>query len=216
MSKRGLIYCCMCGEILEEDTVRHIVIKDRETKKSRKLFDVCKDCSNKVAYMKYPAKRFTPSMYKNISFTGIFIRDAYTKKMKLAYDVIPYQLEYLMSLEIPKDKIKLKYKDGKRLYSRFEVERWMNLSTDNLIYSMYLVYNRQTEDEKVRRDTKYANSVGFNKPDASFMTGMCRIYECKGIEYTEKQLARISHIMKKYINQVTLYINAEGKILKGV
>ncbi len=213
-----LFYCHMCGKILEKEEVHNITIRDVETHKELKLYDTCKDCAKKVLNLKFKPEKLTPSQRKKPVFASIIIKRPFTKpsKEKLVYDVLPYQLEKIKALELDINELKLTYKSGARIYTEFQVQKWMDLDDKNLIEGMMMVYKHQTEDEKKSRETKYANSVGFNKPDASFMTGMGRIFECRGFDYTEAQLARIKKTMPKYARQVTLYVNAENKILEGV
>ena len=218
MSK-GLVYCHMCGSILQRNENKQIVARDWATKKSKMLFDVCPQCAAKVENMKLPVARIKNR--KRFSFTSIIIRDVEPRKRKTVYDVLPNQLEYIKQLEVPLENLKLTYATGKRLYTNMQVKKWILLERANLIEAMYMLYNHQTEDEKAGRETKYANSVGFNKPDADFLSGMSRIYECakddnRKPRYTVKQYKAIEKRVLKYIKQLTLYINAEGKILRGV
>lgn len=215
-----ICYCHICGEILEEEQYQ-IITKDVDSKKKSKLFDTCNSCAVKVSKMMFSAMKLSPNMRKNPIFTSIIIKRSksvkYPLKSKLMFDVLPHQLDEIKALEVDKTKLKLRYKSGNILYQEHQVKQWMLSSTKNLVDAMVMVWNHQTDDEKKKRETKYANDVGFNKPDASFMTGMSRIYECKGYEsYSDKQLVKMEKIMLKYIKQVTLYINAEGKILEGI
>ena len=215
---RGLVYCHICGKILVSDNeIYQVVEQDPYTFKSKKLYDVCKECSEKLSVKEFPLKRQTPSIRKNPKFKSIILRQVKPRKEHIIYDVLPYQFDIIKSLEVNIDDLKLVYQDGKRVYTVNQIETWINKDYHNLIDAMTLLYKYQTDDEKKNRETKYANNVGFNKPDAAFMTGMCRIYEERGYDtYTDAQLATIKKCMKKYINQIMFYINSQNIILNGI
>lgn len=53
MSK-GLIYCHICGKILQRGEVQQIVHRNFDTKKEKLMFDLCGGCLQKIADMEIP------------------------------------------------------------------------------------------------------------------------------------------------------------------
>ena len=212
---KSFYYCQMCGTILNREEIKNIVSKSWLTGKREKLFSTCPSCAEKVAKMKFEPICF--SSRKKVQFYSITITDMVTRKSHKVYDILSEQLPAIKSLEVDVNKLKLTYKTGTRLYTEFQVKKWLQMNNSNLLEGLKLLYMHQTEDEQLSRSTKYANSVGFNKPDADFLTGMFRVYESRGAKaFSRKQIAAIKSKMLKYTKQLTLYINAEGLILKGV
>lgn len=212
---KGFYYCHMCGSIIERDEVKQIISKDWTTGRKEKLFDVCPDCASKIEKLRLPPVNIKSR--KKVKFYSVAISDFATRRSHKVYDVLSNQLDYIKSLEVDLNKLKLTYKTGSRLYTEFQVKKWLLLKRSNLLEGMYLLYQHQTDDEKKSRETKYANSVGFNKPDADFLSGMSRMYEDRGAGvFTKRQLKTIENKLLKYTKQITLYVNAEGMILKGV
>lgn len=214
---KKLKYCQMCGMILQDgDEHFQIVTKDWTTKKKTTLYSACKPCADKIENLKFKMPSFR-SRKKMPSYVTVNIRDVNTRKTRKVYDCLPTHIDYIKSLEVPADKLKIKYKDGGRLYTIYQVDKWMHLKRANLIEAMMLLYSYQTQDEKIARKTKYANSVGFNQADASFLTGMCRCYECdNSYQYTKRQYDAINKLMQKYVRQITFVVNTNNKILQGV
>ena len=134
-----------------------------------------------------------------------------TKKEKTLCELCSPCLEKIMSRQIPEDKLVLRRTDGKRYWREGDIEAYMNNSTEGLLRSLKKLYEYQTDDEKVNRETKYDNAVGFNKPDSSFLTGMAKKYiaeDCKVDGFTEKQIDTIRNKMQKYVAQLTIIANA--------
>ena len=215
-------YCHVCGALLEKSEVKQIIVRSWTTRKRNKLFDVCDKCANQIEHMVFKPVSF--KKHNNISYYTVSIKDFETRKSHKVYDILEQQLNAIKDLEADINELRLVHKSGSRLYTEFQVKKWLCLRRSNLLEGMYLLYLHQTEDEQKNRETKYANSVGFNKPDAAFLTGMSRIYEERVLKnnepiqsvYTRKQFAAIKERILKYTKQLTLYVNAEGRKLIGV
>lgn len=70
------------------------------------------------------------------------------------------------------------------------------------------IYDRQTEDEKSTKDTRYYNGVGFNAADASRLSYYATYIQKKGgLTGKHKDIARKK--IKKYSGQLAKIANGE-------
>mgnify|MGYP000151931552 CR=1 FL=1 len=79
----------------------------------------------------------------------------------------------------------------------------MKLLTDDrwLYRAVYVIYERQTTQEKLVCDTKENNGIGFNSVDGKALSEIAeRIIAGKTL--TAKQLAETRRRMLKYVNQL--------------
>lgn len=82
------------------------------------------------------------------------------------------------------------------------------LLTDDvwLIRALKAIYKHQTELERVNRNTKVLNNIGFNAMDADFLSGMVAFHKDRGF-FTPKQIEVIRKKMVKYAGQLTKIAN---------
>lgn len=203
-----LHYCHICGKILDKDEIYQLIEKSWETRKKHKLYETCEPCMLNIE-----RRRFTMPCIRNhkkkIVFTSIFRKDFATGKTKHLYDVLPEQLDKLKSLEVSKDDLVLKTKFNKRHWTEGAIRKMLETSDTQLMKACVKLYDYQTDDEKKGRETIHDNAVGFNKPDASFLTGMARLYSDKGLDgMTDKQIGKTRKLMMKYVAQLTIIANA--------
>lgn len=80
------------------------------------------------------------------------------------------------------------------------------------IKALLFVYDKQTEDEKKKKETLHDNGVGFNN-DAKLLSSLAEQYRAKGY-LSEKQLKLVMKIIPKYAHQIMNHSLATGKIRK--
>ena len=203
-----LHYCHICGKILDKSEIYQLIERDWDTGKKHKLYETCEPCMINIERRRF-AMPHIRNHKKKIVFTSIFKKEFSTGKTKHLYDVLPEQLEKLKSLEVSKDDLVLKTKFNKRYWTEGAMRRVLETSDEQLMKAVVKLYDYQTDDEKKGRETIHDNAVGFNKPDASFLTGMARLYSDQGLEkMTDKQIAKTRKLMLKYIAQLTIIANA--------
>jgi len=87
---------------------------------------------------------------------------------------------------------------------------WNKLSTNDsqLIKALHRLYDFQTRTEKIDRETKYFNNVGFNGTDGKFMSSLATFHKRFGY-LSSKQLFCLRKRMKKYSGQLAKIANGE-------
>jgi len=68
------------------------------------------------------------------------------------------------------------------------------------------VYNLQTEDEQIMKETAHQNGVGFNGVDAEFLSSLAQFYTAKGF-LTAGQLKYGRKKIMKYAGQLKMLAN---------
>lgn len=75
-------------------------------------------------------------------------------------------------------------------------------SNDNwVLRGLLAIWNKQTADEKMTKDTKHHNGVGFTGSDAEFYTAMADRVN-SGYSLSVRQMECIRKGMKKYAGQL--------------
>ncbi len=84
------------------------------------------------------------------------------------------------------------------------------LSSDRkwAIRALICIYNNQTNEEQIKRKTKYINSIGFNSSDACILTELSKFYLERNF-LTDKQLNIVYKRIPKYWNQLWKISNQE-------
>lgn len=202
-----LHYCEVCGQILDHDDIYQICKKDWETKKKQKLFEVCDKCLSNIENKHFEMPKLNKR--KPVKFSTIFKKEFATGKVKSLYDLLPEQVDKLLTLKVGKDDLILKTKFNRRYWTEGSIRRLIETSDKHLMDAVVKLYEYQTDDEKKGRKTIHDNAVGFNQPDASFLTGMARLYMDRGLDaMTEKQIAKTRKLTLKYVAQLTILANA--------
>lgn len=65
------------------------------------------------------------------------------------------------------------------------------------------LWDRQVEDEKAERTTKYDNNIGFDKPDASFFSHIVKDKLDLGLHLNDEQLENAKRRLSKYKTQLS-------------
>lgn len=69
------------------------------------------------------------------------------------------------------------------------------------------LYALQTEDEKINKDAKVRNGVGFTKHDAPFLSDIARKLPLYNMSMTPRQMARARPMVMKYWRQLAAIAN---------
>lgn len=200
-------YCECCGQILDRADVRKITVTNRTTKKRVVNFNLCEKDAERVKRIKLdPMRKVT--FRKNPDFYNVKITNCKDNSSKTIFAMPSWNLWQITKFCLPIEKLKLKGIGGKHYWTVREVKEALATDDKFLCECVELLYKYQTEDEKKARKTVHDNAVGFNQPDASFLSGMARLSECKGYKkFTKDQIAATRKAMTKYCTQVTLLLN---------
>ena len=213
MAKR--IFCDCCGkELLQElDMNYNIIFYDRQEKTSKTVLRLCETDVKKVRTMKFvPQKncriRTLPKWYNVVEHNA--------GKQKSLFQVPEWNLDQILAIN--NSKKTLFTVEGKVYYTKeyvlslvdgsiktkIDLDKWLINFNQGL-------YNMQTSDEKAKYATKWHNNVGYNKPDAQFMSAMARL-SFEGKELSYDQIATLRKKFKKYAEQVANIINEKNGI----
>ena len=204
----SLLYCHICGSIMERQELSRLVYKDHITKKRKTLYHVCGKCLHNLSRRRYKMNFFANN--KIIHTYRLFAEPMTRGKSVQLYDLMDAQLEVVKNLEVKKEKLKLITKDNRRIWTVFNVRNLIETNDVEMLKLMSKLFEYQTDDEKRERKTRWQNAVGFNQADASFLTGMSEKYEKQGQTksvFTERQLHAIRKRMLKYAQQITIILN---------
>lgn len=97
--------------------------------------------------------------------------------------------------------------EEKKVWTKEEI--WEKIqNNDKVMYrALVRLYDLQTEDEKVSKETKEHNGQGFNGYDAEIMSSFAEFYKKTGF-LTPKQKVIARKKLKKYTKQLTNIANA--------
>lgn len=207
-------FCDCCGkEITKKELQYGIVFYNRTTKHQKMELHLCLDDVKKVRNMKFVPekncrKRKVPDFYN--------IMEMHLGLQKSLYQVPEWNLDQIRSINV-KDPKKLFLSNGKRYYTKEYILSLVDPAINHknadyrLMEFVQKLFNKQTDDEKSKYETKWHNNVGFNKPDAKFMSAMARI-SFEGKELSPSQLDVTRKRFYKYAEQVANLINEENEI----
>lgn len=95
----------------------------------------------------------------------------------------------------------------RRLWTEEEVKKCLDTNERFVYAALMFLYNKQTDEEKVKGNTSEHNGVGFNAYDAPFLSAIARSY----LEYghlTKGQKEKTIPLLKKYSKQLTAEANS--------
>lgn len=98
-----------------------------------------------------------------------------------------------------------------------EIRALLETNDDLVLRGLCILYQRQTEDEKILEDTCHSNGVGFNAADAAFGSSLAVQIQTRGWLSTRKNahgLSQLDYARKmilKYSGQLAGYANAEAE-----
>lgn len=208
------VFCDCCGkEITTKGKQYGIVFYDRKEKTQKIQLHLCEDDVKKVRNMKFvPMKnvriRTVPKFFN--------IKETHLGKEKSLYVIPEWNLAQILSVKHI-DNRNLFTEDGKRYYTPEYILSCVDGSIksvtpdEKLMQFVQKLYEKQTDDEKAKYETKWHNNIGFNKSDAKFMSAMARESFAKGWKsLSEKQLAEVRRRFTKYATQVSDLLNEES------
>ena len=88
-----------------------------------------------------------------------------------------------------------------------EIRELLKESDQAVARAILAIYNRQTEDEKIVKETSASNGIGYNGVDANFMSSLAQFYQSKGF-LSSGQLKYGRKKIMKYAGQLTEIANA--------
>lgn len=94
-----------------------------------------------------------------------------------------------------------------------KLQKQIEVNDRTAIHTLMFIYGRQVIDEQIHNTVKYHNGMGFKPQDARFGSSLAKWYEDHG-RLSEKQIASVKRIVKKYAGQVVEAKISEGKIQK--
>ena len=216
-------FCDCCGKEITNKELQYGVVFYNRTLKQQKLeLHLCGTDIKKVRNMKFvPQKnckiRKVPNFYNII--------EMHLGLQKSLYQIPEWNLDQIRSINV-KDPKKLFLENGKRYYTKEYIlslidgsihYKWNGYvwdkekSDQKLMEFVQKLFNKQTDDEKNKYETKWRNNVGFNKPDAKFMSAMARLsFEGKPLSDKQIEVTRARFI--KYAEQVANLLNEENEI----
>jgi len=96
----------------------------------------------------------------------------------------------------------------KTTWTKESIWNVLSKNDNQLIKALHRLYDYQTRTEKIERDTKYFNNVGFNGTDGKFMSSLATFHTRFGY-LSSKQLFCLRKRMKKYAGQLAKIANGE-------
>ena len=206
-------FCKCCGKEITTSSKRYTIkFYDRKEKKTETIMHLCEDDIKKVRNMK-----FVPEKNVRIRTIPKFfnIIETHEGKEKSLYMIPEWNLKQIHSVAHADNK-NLFLENGKRYWTPEYVISLVDGSiksvtpNEKLMQFVQKLYEKQTEDEKAKYETKYHNNRGFNKPDAKFMSAMARVSFEKGWQaLSEEQINKVRKIFMKYAEQVADIMNEE-------
>lgn len=203
-----MYYCHICGKLLDKPEVKQLYYKTWNTKKYVKLYDTCSTCMNNITNRRF--KMPVIKKHTNPQFHTIYMRERVDGRQKTTalYEALDEHLDKLRSLEVAKDDLVLKTKFNKRFWTKGAMLKALEQDDKFLLEQCYKLYEYQTKQEQAERRTISGNAIGFNQPDAGFLTGMAQLYKSKGLKaFTANQIRGTRKRMYKYAAQLTLMAN---------
>jgi hypothetical protein len=94
------------------------------------------------------------------------------------------------------------YKERKTQAQKISYIKNMLSKNDAWVYrGVVAIFKKQTEDERIVRQTKHSNNVGFTGADAEFLSAMA-IIAIEGRVFTPNQMRETQKAMIKYAGQL--------------
>lgn len=94
-----------------------------------------------------------------------------------------------------------------RRWTKEEIKTLISNNDKMVCISLVQIYNCQTEDEKLYKETAHDNGIGFNGVDSRILSSFAEFYLDKGY-LSPKQLEIARKKMLKYSGQVCKLANA--------
>lgn len=99
------------------------------------------------------------------------------------------------------------------VWDRAKVQELIERSDAALARAILRIYNLQTASEQSEGSTREHNGIGFTAYDAPFLSAIASKLPQYNMRLTERQIARVRPMMKKYWKQLLHIIEGEGKVV---
>lgn len=93
-----------------------------------------------------------------------------------------------------------------RVWTKEEIKTLIESNDKMVCVSLKQLYNKQTEDERIDKQTSNRNGVGFNGVDAPILSSFAEFYISHGY-LSQKQIAIARKKLTKYSKQLTELAN---------
>ena len=93
-----------------------------------------------------------------------------------------------------------------KIWTIEEIRELLKESDNAVARAIVAIYNRQTEDEQITKETSVSNGVGFSGVDANFLSSLAQFYQAKGF-LSVGQLKYGRKAIMKYAGQLTEIAN---------
>jgi hypothetical protein len=100
--------------------------------------------------------------------------------------------------------------ENAKVWDRESVIDLIDTSKAALAKALWTIYQRQTADEQREQATRVANSRGFNSRDAQFLSDVARKLPAYSFNLTDRQVAKVRPMMRKYWRQLLEEIELKG------
>jgi hypothetical protein len=100
--------------------------------------------------------------------------------------------------------------DSAQIWDRDSVIHLIDTSKAALAKALWTIYQRQTTDEQRDQATRVANGRGFNSRDAQFLSDVARKLPAYSFNLTDRQVAKVRPMMRKYWRQLLEEIELKG------
>lgn len=96
--------------------------------------------------------------------------------------------------------------DENKVWSPDEIKDLIQTNDKVLYGALIYLYRYQTSDERIHKETRNNNGVGFNSVDAKFLSSVSEFFLKTGfLTYKQKQIVRKK--LMKYVKQLTKIAN---------
>ena len=93
-----------------------------------------------------------------------------------------------------------------RVWTQEEIKGLLERSDKMVCISLVQIYNCQTEDEKLYKETSHDNGIGFNAFDSAILSSFAEQY-LKNNSLSKRQIESARKKMFKYSKQITKLAN---------
>ena len=96
-----------------------------------------------------------------------------------------------------------------RVWTQEEIKGLLERSDKMVCISLVQIYNCQTEDEKLSKETSHDNGIGFNAFDSEILSSFAEQYLERG-SLTKRQIEVARKKMQKYSKQLSRLANEQA------
>lgn len=89
-----------------------------------------------------------------------------------------------------------------KVWNKEAIVELLNTNDRAVVRAIKVLYARQTADEQSAEHTKHRNGVGFNGPDAAFLSSIAKALPRYNDRMTVRQIAKARRMLPKYWRQL--------------